>query len=335
VSGEVDVTRTYKHVGRGERSKIEALKEAGKSVRAIAKQLGRAASTISRELRRNGGKDGYSGEDAHAKAQARRTAASSVPRKLTGKAWGFVVEGLLRRWSPQQIAGRLAREGKLRTGWGRIYQRIRAERAAGGALFRCLRHGGKPYRRRPAPGEAGRGCIPGRVDISERPAEVERKERVGDWELDTVIGKGHQGVPVTIVDRKSKFPVMKRVGSKRADEVGDAVLALPAPYRAVVRTITADNGKEFAGHRRIAAGLGADFYFAKPYSSWQRGLNEHTNGLVRQFLPKRVNLLHVLQKKVAEVCGRINRRPRKSLGYRTPEEVFTEALAAAGGPAPA
>ncbi len=205
-----------------------------------------------------------------------------------------------------------------------IYERLKADRKAGGRLFLLLRRRGKRLNWRGGR-HSGRGHIPGRVDISERPDEVERKERVGDWEADTIIGKGHSGAVVSLVDRASKYALLQRVDRRTSAAVSAAMLEMLRPSAAPVHTITADNGKEFAGHAGVAAELGAGFYFATPYHSWERGLNEHTNGLVRQYLPKGTDLRAVTDAEVKRVQDRTDARPRRALGYRTPAEVLHEA----------
>ena len=208
-----------------------------------------------------------------------------------------------------------------------IYQHVRVDRRAGGTLYLYLylylhlrRRGKKPNWR--GGRHAGRGHIPGRVDIAERPSVVEEKSRIGDWELDTIVGARHRGALVSSVERGSKFTFLERIHGKTASAVTEAVTRRMGPIRDRVHTCTADNGKEFAGHREISAALGAGFYFATPYHSWERGLNEHTNGLVRQYFPKGTDFRKVTDAQVREVEDRINQRPRKVLGYRTPAEAF-------------
>ncbi len=174
---------------------------------------------------------------------------------------------------------------------------------------------------------AGRGRIPGRVDISERPAIVEQKLRIGDWEVDTIVGAGQSGAVVSAVDRASKMTRLVRLDRKTAEDVGAALRRRLEADRHLVHTITADNGKEFAGHSSLSKALDAKFYFARPYHSWERGLNEHTNGLVRQYLPKGTDFRSVTDAEVQAVEDLLNARPRKALGFRTPEEVFRDAQA--------
>ena len=245
---------------------------------------------------------------------------------MTDEMWRQVEEKLASGWSPDQIAGRFRRECKVMVGRERIYQYIRADRKAGGCLYKHLRRRGKKPNWRGGR-HAGRGVIPGRVDISERPAIVDDKSRVGDWEVDTVVGAGQSGALASAVERSSKLTRLARVERRTARETEAALERRLKPDSALVLTITADNGKEFAGHRRLSRALDADFYFARPYHAWERGLNEHTNGLVRQYFPKGTDFRLVTDRQVQEVEDRLNGRPRKVLGYRTPEEVFTDAQA--------
>ena len=322
---------TYRHVTFEERCKIDALRKEGLSLEAIGKRLGRSASTISRELARNGDGRGYGPDRAQERAQRRRREASAVPRKLQGRLWDLIVEKLQLQWSPEQIAGWLSLKKIAAISFKWIYQRIWRDRAAGGHLYLHLRQQGRKRRTKPLPGTAGRGQIPGRVDISERPAEVEEKSSVGDFEVDTIIGSKHRGAFVTVVDRHSKFLFLKEVTRKTAAQVGKALVDPLEPVRDSVRTITADNGKEFAGHADFGARLGADVCFARPYHSWERGLNEHSNGLVRQYFGKGESLLEVDPGKLRLVAGLINDRPRNALGYCSPRQVF-EAAALARAP---
>ena len=319
----------YHHLTYGSRCQIYALKKSGLSIRGVGRLLKVSASTVSRELRRNGGRRGYRMRQAQRFSESRRRFASSRPRKLTEGLWSRIEERLRRQWSPEQIAGRLRLQGGASVGKTWIYRQVWEDRAKGGTLYRNLRRRGKKANRRGRCG-AGRGVIPGRVDIVERPAVVESKGRVGDWELDTIIGARHRGALVSMVDRCSKFVFLQRVAHKTSSAVGGAILACLRPLSVLAHTLTADNGKEFAGHREVAVGLSAGFYFATPYHSWERGLNEHTNGLVRQYLPKATDFTGIGDARVRQVQDLLNSRPRRVLGYRTPAEVFGEALEAAG-----
>ena len=225
------------------------------------------------------------------------------------------------QWSPEQISGWLKKEGRPFVSPERIYQHIWKDKRNGGSLWRSLRHNGKKYNKRKGK-NSGRGLIPGRVDISERPAIAAEKSRIGDWEGDTVIGRGQKGAILTHVDRKSKYTKLAILPDKSSASVQSACDASLLPIAHKIETITYDNGKEFAGHAKIAATLEAQIYFAKPYHSWERGLNEHTNGLLRQYFPKGSDFSTLTSAEVQRVEDKLNSRPRKALGYKTPSEVF-------------
>ena len=201
-----------------------------------------------------------------------------------------------------------------------IYQYIYADKHSGGDLYRFLRC--QKVRRKRYGIYSRRGTIPNQVSIDDRPAIVESKRRFGDWEGDTVIGKGHRGALVTLVERKSLYTVIRSVLHKTAKAVRGAVVDGLTPYIDWVHTITYDNGREFADHEGMARDLEANIYFAHPYASWERGLNENTNGLIRQYFPKDRDLTTVTRYEIEQAMDKLNHRPRKSLGYRTPYEVF-------------
>lgn len=310
----------YHHVTRDIRCQIYTLKANGFSLRAIARQIETHASTVSREISRNSGKRGYRYAQADRMAEERRSSASGTPKKLTAMVEQRVIACLEDDWSPVQISGRLQQEG-ISISHERIYQRVWEDKRQGGKLYQHLRHHGKRYNKRSS-GKAGRGCIPGRVDIAERPAVVESKSRIGDWEGDTIIGAKHQGAIVSYVDRHSKYTLLKQIPRKQADLVKQATLEKMQILPYAVQSITYDNGKEFSEHQAIAKALNTHCYFATPYHSWERGLNEHTNGLVRQYLPKSTDLTKVTDEAVERIEHRLNHRPRKVLNYKTPFEVF-------------
>jgi len=308
------------HVTRDIRSQICAFKASGWSQRKIAKYVGCHPSTISRELQRNRGGRGYRLAQADRKAVQRRSTASRTAKKITFLLAAQIIERIEMNWSPEQISGFFKRQG-IFVSTKSIYRMIWAEKENGGLLYTHLRHRGKRYNRK-SPSSAGRGCIPGRVDISERPAVVEKKSRLGDWEGDTIIGKNHQGTIVSLVDRCSKFTQLKKIKHKRASFVQRAIVGKMKKLSQPVLTITFDNGKEFALHKNIGRALNASCYFATPYHSWERGLNEHTNGLVRQYLPKLTDLNKISDWHIQKIEDALNSRPRKVLGYKTPSEVF-------------
>jgi IS30 family transposase len=291
------------------------------SQREIAVRLQISHTTISRELKRNQGKKGYRFQQADALALERRHAASSQPQCMTPKNIRIIKQKLKEGWSPDQISGRLKLDD-IYVSHESIYRYIWADKKAGGKLYMCLRHRGKKYNRRSS-GKAGRGCIPNRVDIKKRSPIVERKSRIGDWESDTIVGAKHKGAILTLVDRKSKYTIMEKLKSKTAEEVYIAIVKRLSKLPHRVRSITFDNGKEFSAHERIAKKLKTKCYFAVPYHSWERGLNEHTNGLIREEIPKSTNLLLVPVSKVRRVEKKLNNRPRKVLKYSTPKEIFS------------
>jgi IS30 family transposase len=318
--------KSYKQLTYDQRCQIYILKESEMSQQAIADAIGVSQSAISRELRRNTGGRGYRHQQAQRKSDERRAEAAKAIKMTPGKIQ--LIESKLReKWSPEQISGWLLDERAEQLSHETIYLHIWADKAAGGTLFRHLRRKGKSYQ----PGsknQAGRGHIKNRVSIDERPAIVDERGRVGDWEIDLVIGKGHSGALVTIVERATSFTVSMRINDKSAKTVTAATIALLVPFKDLVLTITADNGKEFAYHEQIAAALDAQVYFADPYSSWQRGLNENTNGLLRQYWPKKTDFKKVSAIKVSAVIIQLNDRPRKKLRYKTPAKIMAEQMAA-------
>jgi IS30 family transposase len=315
--------KTSKHLTLSERSQIFALKANGFSYRQIAAQLGRNHSVISREIKHNSKLLIYDPEKAHQRSKKRKSCATSGYRTISPETLSLVNEKLALFWSPEQISGYLKTHGLGKISHETIYKMIWRDKKQGGNLYTYLRHRGKKYNKRSGK-NAGRGLIPDRVDIQERETIVEEKSRIGDFEGDTVIGANHQGAIVTLVDRKSKFLLCKFVDSKSEKNVSSAILSLLKPYKNNVLTLTFDNGKEFAGHKKISKKLNAKSYFAKPYCSWQRGLNEHTNGLLRQFIPKKTDFKTISHKDLITFQNLLNNRPRKVLGYKTPAEVFYE-----------
>jgi IS30 family transposase len=310
-----------RHLTFEQRCKVAALHDAWLTQAAIAAQIGSSQSAVSRELRRNGG-GAYLCGPAQEAAEKRRSVASSRPRKMTPELVALI-ETKLRgeEWSPQQISAWLALTRQIAVSHERIYQHIWADKHAGGTLFRALRRTGKRYNKRGGK-IAGRGIIPGRIDIDQRPDIVEARIRIGDWEADTIIGAGRKGAILSLVERTSRYTLLHKLPGPQAKPTTRAIIAKLRPHRPRVHTITADNGKEFALHGRVARQLGAGFYFAKPYHAWERGLNENTNGLVRQYFPKGTSLAHITQAAVARVQDKLNSRPRKVLGYKTPNQVF-------------
>jgi len=311
---------SYKHLTYELRCQIYALKSKGHLQQEIALQLNMDASTISRELKRNSGAKGYRFKQAQEKSESRRHEASSKPKRMTEILIETIDSKLRTKWSPEQISGVLKASGTP-ISYESIYRHVWADKRSGGELYKYLRRAGKKYNYKGGL-KAGRGCIPNRVDITERPPIVEKKQRFGDWEADTIIGAQHKGAIVSLVDRKSKFTFLYGLPNKCAALVTEAIISclkkLPKKMR---QTITYDNGKEFSSHEKIAKALDVKCYFATPYHSWERGLNEHTNGLVRQYFPKGSDLSIISSDEIQFAEDQLNDRPRKVLGYRTPREV--------------
>lgn len=308
----------YTQLTRERRYQIYALKKAGQNQTQIALLIGCHKSTISRELRRNGGLKGYRPYQADELAYDRQCEAYRA--RISGETW-MLVELLLRQdWSPEQISGRLKLEKKPSVSHECIYLYIYAEKRRGGTLHQHLRSQKKQRKR--YSGYIRRGQIPNRTSIEKRPQIVAQKKRFGDWEADTIIGARHKAGILSVVERKSKLTRLRKLATKAANEMKDTCIALLAPLAAKVHTITVDNGKEFCEHESLAAGLQARVYFAHPYASWERGLNENTNGLVRQYFPKKYEFARIKTKDLQLVEDLLNNRPRKTLGYRTPNEVF-------------
>ena len=314
--------KTYK-----QRCQIYALSKTGMSQNKIAKQLKVSQSTISREFSRNTGKRGYRFKQAQTSTDTRRLVARKAI-KMTTALIALIESKLIIKWSPEQVSGWLREDQSIDISYETIYQHIWSDKKSGGHLFQHLRRKGKAYQSRSKDKQAGRGFIKNRISIDERPHVVDDKSRMGDWEIDLVIGKGHSGALVTVVERKTSFTVSTRVDDKSAKTVTAATIALLAPFKGAVLTITADNGKEFAYHEKMTESLKCDVYFADPYCSWQRGLNENTNGLLRQYWPKSTDFKKVSQSAVQDVIVNLNDRPRKKLNYKTPAKLMAEHMVA-------
>jgi transposase, IS30 family len=311
------------HLTYEDRCQIHALKKRGISQTGIARDIAVHRSTICRELRRNSMSTGYYYHWAQSRAEERQRKRRRRYRKMTAEVVAFIEDKVTEGWSPQQVSGWLRyRQTKLPTiSHERIYQHVWLNKWDGGTLHRHLRHRGRRYS--PRGSRYGRrGLIPNRVDIDQRPAIVEQKSRIGDWELDTIIGSQHRGALVSMAERHSKLVMLALVQSCKAEEVAGAVQNSLGQHKDKVLTLTMDNGMEFARHATFGKVLQADTFFAKPYSAWQRGLNEHSNGLVRQYFPKSTDFTTVSSDDVRKVESRLNNRPRAVLGFRTPLEVF-------------
>lgn len=314
---------SYQQLTEGKRYQISVLLGQGFAPAAIAKIISVHRSTVYRELCRNRSEGGDDPDQAHHQALKRRSHA--LKYRIPPDVVVYVEWALSLDWSPEQIS----EVGKVigypvSHEW--IYRHVAVEKTSGGQLFRHLRQGHKRYRK----GKNGkRSSIPNAVSIEERPAIVDARERLGDWEADTVLGKQGTGALVTLAERKSRFYLVRRVDSKHSAVVTKAIIDMLKPYKEHVHTITFDNGGEFVEHEKIAKSLEADMYFAHPYSSWERGLNENFNGLLRQYIPKGTDLRTVSDEKVEQAQIRLNLRPRKCLGFKQPKNIFDELCQAA------
>ncbi len=306
---------SYTHLSQDERYQIQYLHRGGFSAREIGVELSRAATTISRELRRNPGHATTYHARAAQRQSAKRRHVASAQARIGPEQWAAVEARLTaEQWSPVQIANEASISHE------RIYQHIAADRQRGGDLWRNLRCRKQRRRRHRCGTPRQRQRFRGQR-IAERPAIVETRKRVGDWEGDTIVGKGLARV-VTLVDRKSGFLRMRLVPNGEADTVMRAIVHAMHPLQSRVHTLTWDNGSEFAEHALIDIALTARSYFAEPYSSWQRGTNENTNGLIRQYLPKRCDLSVYSDADIQAIEDKLNQRPRKRLDFRTPQHVF-------------
>ncbi len=311
----------YKQLIDSQRYQIEAYLKANYSITQIAKELGVHKSTISRELKRNSKKRSYHAKHAQTISDERRKEAyKHSVFDLNMKR--YIDDKLINhQWSPEQIKGRCDYEGITMVSVERIYQYIYENQAQNGTLYLHLRTA-RRHRKKRLNRKHQRGQIPNRVMINKRPEIVNTKQRFGDWEVDTIIGKNHKTAILTATERKSQFELMVKTNGTKAASITKQMINLLVPFKAFVKTITSDNGKEFTNHQIIAEKLQTDFYFADPYSPWQRGLNEYNNKLIRQYLPKKTDFNLISNKTINMIISKLNNRPRKLLGYKTPNEVF-------------
>ncbi|MDY0341432.1 MAG: IS30 family transposase [Coriobacteriia bacterium] len=315
----------YRQITSGERYAISALRRRGLSARAIAAELGRAHTTISREIARNSCADGAyrpfkaSHHTRGCRSRSRRNA------RIGPETWEVVERYLRLDWSPEQVAGFLRVEGVLRISHETIYVHIWHDKAHGGDLWTHLRQATKHYRKRYRSYDS-RGRLAGKRHISERPLEVETREELGHWEIDTVKGDNQaRHSVVTIVERATGYVRIGKLERHTAAICAARTIELIGRDPRGFSTITSDNGTEFHNYRDIEAATGVELYFATPHHSWERGTNENTNGLVRQYLPKRTSMTHVDQAECDAIAAKLNSRPRKRLGYKTPEECYVQA----------
>ena len=308
----------YNHLSQNERYQIFALMKAGLNQTQVALTLGRSKSTISREIERNSGLKGYRPKQATLKSEVRALGSRNA-KKVSVDTLKSAFDLVRQEWSPEQIAGTMNISHET------VYRHVYADKDCGGKLFMDLRSQ-KKRRKRYASGRQRRGQIPNRRSIHERPAVVDLRLEVGHWEGDTVIGARHKQAIVTLVERKSGYAKLFKVSNKTAELVSAAMIESLKPFDGLVDTITLDNGKEFTDHQKVDLELGSTIYFADPFASWQRGTNENFNGLLRQYIPKDRPLSTVTQEELKMIENKLNHRPRKRLGFKTPHEVFHESL---------
>src|SRR6201992_986667 len=310
---------SYQQLTQDQRYQIYAFLKANFSQSHIAQELGVNKSTICRELKRNRGRRGHRPKQAQHLTDSRRQSKENATR-ISAETWQQVETDLRQDWSPEPVSGTLKAQGQEAPSHERIYQYVYADKRRGGDLHRHLRCQKK--RRKRYGKYDRRGQLPNRRSIDERPAVVAERVRLGDWEADTIIGKNHQQAIVSLVERRSKLTRLAKVERNTEEAVKQAIVELLKPLAERVHTITSDNGREFAGHEAIAEALLAEFYFAHPYRSWERGLNENNKGPVRQYFAKGSDFTALSDEQVQAVAERLNERPRKTLGYQTPNQVF-------------
>ena len=312
--------KSYKQLTLNKRYQIEGLLKAGYSKSAIAKEAGFDKSVITREIKRNSESGKYSTEKAQEKAEYRKRNLHKHT-KLTLDMEKTIKEKLEIKWSPEQIHGYCKKHGIDMISHQIIYQYIWQDKKSGGDLYKHLRHAKK--KRKKYGSKEKRGQIKNRTSIDERPEIVDLRIEPGHWEGDLMVsGKDGKGVLTTMVERVSGLLLACYVDSKDSEKVSNAIISMMAPFAPYVKSITFDNGKEFAKHEKIAKALNTKVYFAHPYSSWERGTNENTNGLIRQYLPKKTSFETVSQEEITKINAEINLRPRKRFNYDCPSKVF-------------
>lgn len=315
-----------KHLTLIQRYELQAMRSNGDTLSKIASKLSVDKSTVSRELKRNGDhrSGNYSAELAHNKCRQRHSKKKKNIR-FTKQIQKSVDKYLHMDYSPEQITGYLRINGKKHVSHERIYLYIWEQKKKGNLLYLHLRRQGKKYAKRGSK-VTGRGKIPNRRDISLRPLVVEDKLRFGDLEVDTVVGLQHKSAIVTINDRRTGMLKMKKVNVKEAKVVCDTIIDLLEDWQPYIKTMTADNGSEFAQHKRVSEKTGIEFFFARPYHSWERGANENLNGLIRQYFPKRTDFKSISNQQIKAIENKLNNRPRKRFNFRTPQQEMDNLL---------
>jgi IS30 family transposase len=312
----------YKQISKDQRLQLEVLLKKKFKPSQIAVDIGVDRSTVYREIQRNKRERGsYSCAYAHELCNIRKERFCKH-RRLTPAMESFINNKLTQeQWSPEQITGYCKTHGIDMVSHERIYQYIYKDKINGGVLYKHLRICSKPYRKRYGSYDH-RGKIQNRIGIEQRPAVVNERTRIGDWESDTIIGKDRRGAILTVVERKSKFLQTAKLPTTEAEITGKKMINALAPFKQAVHTITSDNGHEFAHHGHISKKLEADYFFTHPYSAWEKGINENTNGLIRQYVPKQTNITDLDELFLQLITKKLNSRPRKTLQWKTPLEVF-------------
>jgi IS30 family transposase len=321
---EKEVKLNYKHLTMEERYHIQAYKKAGFKQQEIAKELKVSPATISRELARNSSSQRkiYSAKSADDISVSRRRYASMKSNlKMDSESKKLIKKYIEEDWSPEQVSKRLKVDDKLDISYVRIYQFIEQDKQKGGELYTHLRFHHTGHRRAKY-GAKYQGGIKDRISISQRSDIVEDKTRIGDWEIDTIIGTNKKGAITTCVDRVTLLSRISIPTTKQALEVEQEIIRILLPIKDTIKTITTDNGFEFSNHKNISKSLDCDYYFCHPYSSWERGLNEYTNGLIRQYIPKGTSFENITAEYIKMIEDKLNNRPRKTLNWKTPNEVF-------------
>ncbi len=314
----------YRHLTLEERYHIQAYREAGYKQNEIAKKIGVDPSTISRELQKNSSKirKRYTATKANQVAKDKRMYASRKSnKKMDSKLKKTITKYLLKDWSPEQISARLKLTNSADISFVRIYQFIEHDKQEGGDLYTHLRFHHTGHRRAKY-GSRSKGRIKDRVSISERDEIVDEKSRIGDWEIDTIVGAKQKGAITTVVERATSLLRISIPTSKKAADIEAETIRIMSPLKDKIHTITSDNGLEFSNHKNISRALDYEHYFCHPYSSWERGLNEYTNGLIRQYIPKGTSFDDITAEYIKMIEDKLNNRPRKALGWKTPNEAF-------------
>jgi len=315
---------SYKHLTLEERYHIQAYKEAGYTQKDIAEKLGVNPSTISRELQKNSSKiyKRYTAQKANQVSSDRRMYASRKSnKKMDSKVKKVIIKHLLKDWSPEQISSRLKLTEDIDISFVRIYQFIEQDKQKGGELYTHLRFHHTGHRRAKY-GSKNKGRIKDRVSISQRDEIVDEKSRVGDWEIDTIVGANQKGAITTVVERVTSLTRISIPTTKKAIDIENETIRIMSSLKDKIHTITSDNGLEFSNHKNISKALNYEHYFCHPYSSWERGLNEYTNGLIRQYIPKGTSFDDITAEYIKMIEDKLNNRPRKALNWKTPNEAF-------------